>query len=130
MSGLAALPAALLVMLGGALGAGLRFGAGRWSVATLGPELPFGTWGVNIAGGLAMGVLAGWLAGRTSDAAEPLRLFLGVGVLGGFTTFSAFSLETVEMILRGDFALALAYVVSSVAGSVVALYAGLLLVRL
>ena len=119
----------LLVMAGGAVGAGLRFGVGRWAVATLGPGLPFATWGVNIVGGLLMGLLVGVLGDRPDGAAEQVRLLLGVGILGGFTTFSAFSLDTVQMILRGDLALALAYVVSSVAGSVVALYAGLLLVR-
>ena len=124
---IAALPPLALVMIGGGIGAGLRFAVGRWSAATLGTGLPFATWGVNIVGGLAMGLLVGMLAGR--DDGEPLRLLLGVGVLGGFTTFSAFSLEMVEMIVRGDVALAAAYAVSSVAGSIVALWAGALLVR-
>ena len=128
MPALAALPPIVLVMAGGAAGAALRFLVGRWTLATLGPDLPFGTWTVNILGGLAMGLLAGGLA-RASTGGEPLRLLLGVGVLGGFTTFSAFSLELVTMIARGDVVLALAYAVSSVAGSVVALYAGLMLAR-
>jgi len=114
-------------MAGGAAGAGMRYLAGAWALAVLGPDLPFGTWLVNVGGGLAMGLLAGTLARTTTG--EPLRLLLGVGVLGGFTTFSAFSLELVTMIVRGDAVLAAAYAVSSVAGSVVALYAGLLLVR-
>ena len=125
---LAALPPLVLVMFGGGIGAGLRFGIGRWAVTTLGPGLPFGTWMVNIIGGFAMGLLAGWLTMRTAGD-EPLRLLLGVGVLGGFTTFSAFSLEMVEMTVRGDFTLAAAYAVSSVAGSMLALFAGLYLIR-
>jgi CrcB protein len=129
MFALSTFPPLLLVMFGGSIGAGMRYLAGRWAVETLGPGLPFGTWGVNIVGGLLMGVLVGWLALRSDDGGEPLRLLLGVGVLGGFTTFSAFSLEVVQMIVRGDVGLASAYAVSSVAGSVVALYCGTLLVR-
>ena len=124
-----ALPPLALVMFGGGIGAGLRFAVGRWSLATFGPGLPLGTWLVNIAGGLMMGLLAGWLGSR-ANGGEPLRLLLGVGVLGGFTTFSAFSLELVEMALRGDLTLAAAYAVSSVAGSMLALFAGLYLSRL
>lgn len=127
MSGLAALPPLAFVMLGGAIGAGLRYSVGVWSLRTLGPGLPFATWGVNILGGFGMGLLIGWLSAR--DDGEPLRLLLGVGVLGGFTTFSAFSLEIVEMIVRGEIALATVYAVSSVAGSVLALFAGLYLMR-
>ncbi len=129
MNTLAALPPLVLVMAGGATGAALRYLVGQWTLATLGPGLPFGTWAVNILGGLAMGLLAGTLARLASGGSEPLRLLLGVGVLGGFTTFSAFSLELVNMIARGDILLAAAYAVSSVAGSIVALYAGLMLAR-
>ncbi len=129
MPAFAALPPLVLVMLGGGIGAGLRYGVGRWSLAAFGPGLPFGTWAVNILGGLLMGLLVGWLTSRNA-ADEPLRLLLGVGVLGGFTTFSAFSLELVEMTARGDVALAAAYAVSSVAGSMLALFAGLYLSRL
>jgi CrcB protein len=128
IASLSALPPLVLVMAGGAAGAALRYLVGAWTLANLGPGLPFGTWAVNIVGGLAMGLLAGALA-RLSDGGEPLRLLLGVGVLGGFTTFSAFSLELVNMIVRGDVVLAAAYAVSSVAGSVVALYAGIMLAR-
>jgi CrcB protein len=121
-------PPLLLVALGGGLGACLRYLTGRWSLAAFGPGLPVGTWAVNIAGGLAIGLLAGWLAQRDGTG-EPLRLLLGVGVLGGFTTFSAFSLETATMLLRGEVALAGAYAVSSVAGSLVAVFIGLYLTR-
>ena len=128
MPALATVPPLLLVAVGGAFGACLRHLVGVWSVGAFGPGLPFGTWSVNIGGAFAMGLLAGALTqmGRGSDE---LRLLLGVGVLGGFTTFSAFSLEIFTMINRNEIALAAAYVVSSVAGSVIALMAGVWLAR-
>src|SRR3546814_16393843 len=89
----------LLVMTGGGIGAGLRYLCGRWALALFGPGYPWGTLSVNIAGSLAMGLLAGVLA-RTGGS-EQIRLFIGVGLLGGFTTFSALSLELYEMLLRG-----------------------------
>ena len=116
-------------MVGGAIGAGFRYHIGYVALRQLGPVFPFGTWIVNLLGGLLMGVLAGIVA-RTPVEAEPLRLFLGVGVLGGFTTFSAFSLETFNMLTRGDYMIAGAYAVSSVAGSVLMLFGGLALSRL
>jgi CrcB protein len=118
----------LLVATGGALGSMLRYGVGRWAIALMGPGFPFGTFVVNILGGLLMGMLAGWLA-RGGDGGEELRLLLGVGVLGGFTTFSAFSLELYNMITRSEVALAAAYAMSSVAGSVLAVLAGVWLMR-
>ncbi len=121
-------PHLALVALGGALGASLRFLFGRWALVAFGPGFPFGTWGVNILGGLIMGLLVGTLA-RTGGS-ENMRLLLGVGVLGGFTTFSAFSLELYEMIIRGETLMGLAYAVSSVAGSVVALWTGVMLARM
>ncbi len=121
----------LLVMAGGALGAGARHLFGRWTLAAFGRDYPYGTLGVNLIGGLLMGLLIGVLA-RTSGG-EPVRLLLGVGVLGGFTTFSAFSLDVVTMIERGALVPALLpallYVAASVIGSIVALFAGLTLVR-
>jgi CrcB protein len=124
----AALPPIVLVMLGGAAGAALRYLVSLATLAVFGAGLPFGTWAVNIAGSLAMGVLTGALL-RAGAAAEPLRLLLGVGVLGGFTTFSAFSLDLVSMLVRGDVVLGVAYAISSVAGGVVALYAGIAATR-
>ena len=121
------MPPFLLVMLGGALGAGARHLFGRAALTTLGPAFPWGTLGVNLIGGLLMGVLAGGLA-RTGGS-ESIRLLLGVGVLGGFTTFSAFSLDTVTLIERGAPGLAAAYIGASVLGSIVALYLGLRLGR-
>lgn len=119
----------LLVAVGGATGAVLRFLWGRAMLASFGPALPLGTLGANLIGGLLMGVLAS-LLWRLPTSQEPLRLLLGVGLLGGFTTFSAFSLEVYEMILRGDLGAALAYALVSVAGAVLALWAGVWLVRL
>lgn len=115
------------VMAGGAIGAGLRYLTGAALSARLGPALPWGTLTVNLVGGLVMGLLAG-LALR-GQAGETLRLFAGVGILGGFTTFSAFSLESWQMIERGQIGLASGYALASVIGSIVALAAGYWLVR-
>jgi CrcB protein len=115
-------------MLGGALGSGGRYLTGRVTLDAFGPGFPFGTLAVNWIGCLLMGVLAGVLA-RT-DAGEGWRLFLGVGILGGYTTFSAFSLDTILMIERGQGALALGYVGLSLVGSLAALWAGLWFTRI
>lgn len=119
----------LLVAAGGAAGATARYAlgvhAGRW----LGSSWPFGTFAANVAGGLLMGVLAGWLAHRGGADQERWRLLLGVGVLGGFTTFSAFSLETALMLQRRELGAAAGYVAASVTVSVLALWGGLLLAR-
>ena len=117
----------LLVMAGGAVGAGARHLFGRFTLATFGPDYPWGTLGVNLVGGLLMGVLAGGLL--RLEAGEPMRLLLGVGVLGGFTTFSAFSLDAALMIERGALLGAAGYVAVSVVGAIAALFAGLSLAR-
>lgn len=117
-----------LVMVGGAVGAALRYQLGRLSVHVLGTGYPWGTLVANILGGMAMGVLAGSLA-RFGTGGEATRLLLGVGVLGGFTTFSAFSLETVLMIERGQLIPALGYILASVLGAIGALFVGLWAVR-
>ena len=117
----------LYVMVGGAVGSGARYLTGRAMLSLLGANYPFGTLAVNLIGGLLMGVLVGVLARNT--ASETWRLLLGVGVLGGFTTFSAFSLDVVTMIERGAFGVAFGYVLVSVIGSVAALFAGLSAVR-
>ncbi|SFO05996.1 fluoride efflux transporter CrcB [Sphingomonas sp. OK281] len=117
----------LHVMVGGAVGSGARYLTGRAMLSLLGPDYPFGTLAVNLIGGLLMGVLVGVLARNT--ASETWRLLLGVGVLGGFTTFSAFSLDVVTMIERGAIGVAFGYVLVSVIGSVAALFAGLSAVR-
>ena len=121
------MPKVLLVMLGGAIGAALRYGVGRLTVERLGPGFPWGTMIVNLSGGLLAGLLLGWAVRHS--ASEGLMLFLGVGVLGGFTTFSSFSGEVAQMIGRGELGVAAAYVGASVAGSVLLLFAGLWLTR-
>jgi CrcB protein len=123
------MPPLFLVMIGGAIGAGLRYQVSRIAFHLAGPGFPWGTWAVNLLGGFLMGALAGTLA-REVDGGEHLRLLLGVGVLGGFTTFSAFSLETFNMLQRGDHALAASYALSSVAGSVLMLACGVYATRL
>jgi len=116
-----------LAMLGGAFGTGARYLTGRVAVTLLGPDYPYGTLAVNLIGGLLMGLLAGILARH--QGSEPWRLFLGVGVLGGFTTFSAFTLDVVTLAERGLPVAALGYVLLSVAGAIAALVAGLYLAR-
>jgi len=119
------LASSLAVALGGGFGAWLRFVAGRLIPAA---AFPFSTLTVNLLGRFAMGVLAGWLARHGSDG-EGWRLLLGVGVLGGFTTFSAFSLELVLMIERGTPATAALYAAISVAAGIGGLFGGLALMR-
>ncbi len=123
------MPPLFLVMLGGAIGAGFRYHVAMVALRNMGPGFPWGTWIVNLLGGLLMGILAGTVA-RDAQGSEPLRLFLGVGVLGGFTTFSAFSLESYNMLVRGDGALAAAYAISSVVGAILLLGVGVWLTRL
>jgi len=113
----------LLVMSGGAIGAGLRFGLSR-ALPYSGQGWPWSTFAANILGGLAMGILAAWVL-RGDNSAEPLRLFVGVGVLGGFTTFSAFSLEMARMIEQGQTGLAAGYALASVLLALGALFAGM-----
>ncbi len=123
------MPHLFLVMAGGAIGAGLRFLLGRYTLHQFGPGFPWGTLTANIIGGLAMGILVGLLA-RFGSGGEGWRLFIGVGILGGFTTFSAFSLEATNMIERGALGFAAGYALISVIGSIAALFAGLWLVRM
>ena len=119
---------ALLVAVGGALGALLRFGTVQLTRALFGVGFPLGTLVVNGLGCLAAGLVAAWLEARGESA--QLRAFLAIGLLGGFTTFSAFSLETMAMLERQAWSPAIAYVVASVAASLLAAFAGAWLVRL
>ncbi len=118
----------LLVMLGGALGSAARYSVGRLTLDAFGPNWPWGTLAVNIAGGLAMGLLAGFLA-RAGTGGENWRLLIGVGLLGGFTTFSAFTLELVGMVERGQTLAGIGYALISVVGAALALFAGLMAAR-
>ncbi|WP_374588554.1 fluoride efflux transporter CrcB [Novosphingobium sp.] len=118
----------VLVALGGALGAWLRYVVGlAWArsiSAASAAAFPWATLTVNLFGSLAMGVLTGWLAG-SGQGSESWRLLLGVGVLGGFTTFSAFSLDVVSLAQRGAIGTAVLYGAISVVGSIAGLVAGL-----
>jgi CrcB protein len=120
----------LIVAAGGGLGAMARYGLGLMlGRMTPGSVWPWATLTANVIGGLAMGLLVGWLALRAGAGQESVRLFAAVGLLGGFTTFSAFSLETVLMIERRQFAMAGGYVALSVILSITALFIGLMVAR-
>ena len=118
---------ALLVFLGGGAGAVLRHGVNGVALRWFGPGLPVGTLAVNVIGSLAMGLLIGWLAREGGMAGT--RLLLATGLLGGFTTFSAFSLDVANLWGRGEAGLALGYVAASVGLSIAAVFAGLALMR-
>lgn len=119
----------LLVAAGGATGAVARYLVGIQATRAFGTGWPVGTLLVNILGGLLMGVLVATLALKGGADQDRWRVLLGVGVLGGFTTFSAFSLEVALMIERRDWTSAFGYVAVSVAASVAALFAGMMLAR-
>jgi CrcB protein len=110
------MPNLILVMLGGAAGAGLRYEVGRLTLRQLGYGFPWGTLSVNLVGGLLMGLLAGALTG-IDMMSRPAWMLLGVGVLGGFTTFSAFSFDLFFMIQRGQLGVAAGYALASVLGA-------------
>lgn len=118
----------LIVFLGGGLGAMLRHGVNVASLRLLGPAFPYGTFFINVSGSLVMGLVAGWFAFK-GDAPQAWRLFLTTGILGGFTTFSAFSLELALMIERRTLGHAILYSLGSVVLAVAALFAGLRLAR-
>lgn len=118
-----------LVALGGAIGASLRHGAGIAAVRLAPGSWPWATFFVNVTGSLAMGVVIGWLALKGSEGGQTVRLFLATGVLGGFTTFSAFSLEVAEMMREGAMGRAASYAGASLFIGVTALFIGLWLAR-
>jgi len=117
----------LYVALGGALGASGRHLLGGLALRVMGPGYPYGTLAANVLGGILMGLLVGWLA--LKGGSENLRLFLAVGVLGGFTTFSAFSLDAMRMIETRAYGAALGYISASVIFSILALFIGLVIAR-
>jgi fluoride exporter len=120
--------ALLAVFIGAGIGGTLRHAVNEAALRMVGAGFPVATLGVNIIGSLVMGLFVGWFALRF-DPGQEWRLFLTTGLLGGFTTFSTFSLDTAVMIERGAGALALAYVLLSVFLSIGALFVGLALVR-
>lgn len=119
-----------LVFLGAGIGGVLRHGVNLVSPRWFGSGFPVGTLMINIVGSGLMGLIAGWFAFRAGEGwPTELRLFLTTGILGGFTTFSAFSLDAMLLWERGEAFLALAYVAGSVLISLAALAGGLALMR-
>lgn len=131
------LTASTLVALGGGFGAWLRMVTGRLWTLAIGPvaasAFPWATLTANVLGSAAMGVLVGWLARHSTPSAfggEHWRLLLGVGVLGGYTTFSSFALEFALFVERGQLGLAALYVGLSLAAGFAALFGGLYVMRI
>jgi fluoride exporter len=118
----------LLVFIGGGLGSTLRYIVNVICPRLFGDGFPYHTFIINITGSTVMGLIAGYFAFR-GDASQSWRLFLMTGILGGYTTFSAFSLDAALLYERGEIGLALFYVVGSVVFSIAGLFAGLALVR-
>lgn len=119
----------LLVGAGGALGAMARYGIASLFGRLWPMSFPLATLLINITGSIAMGIFVGLLAKLLPANQEPLRLFVAIGILGGFTTFSSFSLDTITLIERGDVIPAIAYVALSVVVCLIGLYLGLLITR-
>jgi CrcB protein len=117
-----------LVFFGGGLGAMLRHFVNIICARGIGDSFPYGTFIINITGSTVMGLIAGYLAFK-GEASQHWRLFLVTGILGGYTTFSAFSLDVALLYERGELGLAALYVLGSVALSIAGLFAGLALVR-
>ncbi len=121
----------LYVALGGAIGSVARYLMQSFVGHYTGNAFPWGTLMVNISGSLLMGLFIGWLAGRTSlSNANDLRLFVAVGIMGGYTTFSSFSLDAINLMEEGKWGAMGIYVLGSVLLSLAGLLAGLLLMRL
>ena len=118
----------VLVFVGGGLGASLRHFINVVCAKFLGTAFPYSTFIINISGSTVMGLIAGYLAFK-GEASQPWRLFLMTGILGGYTTFSAFSLDAAVLYERGEVGLTLLYVLGSVVLSILGLFAGLALVR-
>lgn len=117
--------AMVLVFMGGGLGAVLRYLLTTAAGRAFGAHFPWGTLGINIAGSLAMGLLVGWLGARAGGGSDATRLLVATGVLGGFTTFSTFSLDAVALWERGATGAAIGYVAASVLVALAALAIGL-----
>lgn len=118
----------ILVGAGGAIGSMLRHGVGLLLLRLMGGSFPWGTMTVNLLGSFLIGIIVGVLA-FTTQWSQDIRLFLVVGILGGFTTFSAFSLDAISLIEKGHIAPACLYIVGTVCFSLLATFAGLWLMR-
>jgi CrcB protein len=118
----------LLVAIGGAVGSVARYFVNLWAFRLWGAHFPWGTLAVNVVGGLAIGFLSEVIA-RKFNASTEMRLLVVTGVLGGFTTFSSFSLDAVGLFERGEMALSAVYIVASVVISILAVCVGLALGR-
>lgn len=118
-----------LVALGGGVGASLRYMVGIASLRSFGPVFPYGTMIVNVLGSFIMGLMIVAIA-RRFEASASLQLFLATGVLGGFTTFSAFSLDALNLLEKGATNAAFAYIALSVAGALLACFLGLIVGRM
>lgn len=130
------LTSSLLVAVGGGFGSWLRYIVSRMTISIIGPvrasEFPWSTLSVNVLGSFAMGLLVGWMARYGANSGlggQDLRLLLGVGLLGGFTTFSSFALEFALFVERGAIGSALAYVGLSLIAGFAGLFLGLMLMR-
>jgi CrcB protein len=122
--------AIILVFLGAGAGGVLRHFVNILAARWWGTDFPFGTLVINVTGSILMGVLVGWLAFRTeANWSQPLRLFVATGILGGYTTFSTFSLETVLLIERNQIGLAAAYVGGSLVFGFLGLWGALAIMR-
>lgn len=121
--------ALFLVMAGGAIGSGARYLTNVAAARVLGAAFPYGTLTVNVSGSFAMGLIAAVLAARASGNVQTIHLLATTGFLGGFTTFSAFSLDTIALWERGEHGLAALYVAVSIVVSLAALVAGLAIGR-
>jgi len=118
----------LIVFIGAGIGGAMRHGVNQLAANLLGLAFPYGTLTINVAGSVAMGILAEYFAFR-GELPQEIRLFLTTGILGGFTTFSTFSLDAVSLGERGEWGAAAAYVASSLVLSLIGLVAGLAIVR-
>ena len=118
----------ILIFIGGGIGSMLRYSVNQATATHLGVGFPWATLFVNVVGSLAMGLLAGWFAFR-GEGGQLLRLFLTTGILGGFTTFSAFSLDAAMLWERGQSTGASFYVLGSVLAAIIGVFAGLGIMR-
>ena len=118
----------LIVFLGGGIGSAMRYGVNIAATSMLGAAFPYGILLINVSGSSVMGLIAAYFAFK-GDASQDWRLFLTTGILGGYTTFSAFSLDAALLYERGEIGMAALYVVASVVLSIAGLFAGFALVR-